>query len=42
MSRLDSTRAIKGLIPSLGEIASDSSSKDMAFCRSPGFPGEIP
>ena len=36
MSRLDSTRSIEGRMPSSLEMASDSSSRDMAFSRSPG------
>ncbi len=36
MSRLESTRSIKGRIPSSLEMAKDSSSRDMAFSRSPG------
>ena len=36
MSRLDSTRSIKGRMPSSLEMANDSPSRDMAFSWSPG------
>ncbi len=36
ISRLDSTRSIKGRIPNLLEMANDSSGRVMAFSRSPG------
>ncbi len=37
ISRRDSTRSIKGRMPSSLEMARDSSSRDMAFSRSPGL-----
>ncbi len=36
ISRLASTRSIKGRMPSSVEMAKDSSSGDVAFSRSPG------
>ncbi len=36
ISRLESTRSIRGRMPRSLEMARDSSSKDMAFSRSPG------
>ena len=36
ISRRDNTRSINGRMPASVEIAGDSSSKDMAFSRSPG------
>ncbi len=36
ISRRDSTRSIKGRMPSSLEMASDSFGRDMAFSRSPG------
>ncbi len=36
MSRLERTRSIKGRMPSSLEMANDSSSRDVAFSRSPG------
>ena len=37
ISRLDSTRSIKGRMPSSLEMARDSSNRDMAFSWSPEF-----
>ncbi len=37
ISRLDSTRSIRGRMPSSLEMASDSSNRDMAFSGSPGL-----
>ena len=34
--RLDNTRSIRGLMPTSLEMASDSSSRDISFSRSPG------
>ncbi len=36
ISRLDSTRSIKGRMPNSLDMARDSSSRDIAFSRSPG------
>ena len=37
ISRRERTRSIKGRMPSSREMARDSSSRDMAFSRSPGL-----